>query len=125
MSARFILGALLSIPGLLSTNARADQCAAVTKEQAQAAERLVSVGQTIYHYCSSCEVAAIKPVLVESVLAREYVPEIESIEPYWELLINGTFQDLAYVFVSGEEGAYLNVGTLVGCANNSPERITP
>lgn len=90
---------------VLSITAYADQCAYISKTQAQSALKVALEAKSIATLCEPCGETAAK-VLETKSIGIHNVDE----NGYWELQINGKGMDLAYTFVNG-----LNLSKLAGC----------
>lgn len=99
----------IAIP-LLGGTAHADQCAWVTKAQADKAQQILTSSSKFIEYCEPCgDQAPGIPQHIES--ANVMVPAAS----YWELSLNGKPSDLAYVFVKTSDTEYKNLAKLAGC----------
>jgi MYXO-CTERM domain-containing protein len=101
--------ALLSGTLLATTTARADQCGYVTEAQAEDALALVEAGAHLVEYCEPCGEQPVS-VSVETIAAAP-----AGFESYWEVKVNDTGIDLAYVFVENGDGNWVNLAHMVDC----------
>lgn len=118
---------ILAVVSVVSASvALGDQCAAITKAQLDAALQFVKAGDTVISHCPSCDDTSKTPVSVASVDGREVEPLSEDDIYTWELLLNGEYVDLAYTYVKTAEDkdTYTNLGTLSGCENDAPLKIS-
>lgn len=90
---------------MLASQANADQCAYVTKTEAEKAVKAIIETQTIQSLCIPCGESKAETIELESVGFRKV-----SAGQYHEVMINGQGIDLAYTYVNG-----LNLAKLVGC----------
>lgn len=96
---------------ILCTSALADQCAYITKEQAQTAVSRLSLDLTIYSLCEPCGDKIPQPMTIES-LGIETV----DYQDYWQVKVNNEGIDLAYIYVnSGVDGNFLNLAAVANC----------
>lgn len=104
--------ALLAVLSLAATAARADQCAWISKAEVNRAKALVKAGDWFSEYCEPCgDKAPSRARKVKAVSAGQPDPK------YWELQINGSGVDLAYVFVGRDKnGVFDNLATKAKCA---------
>jgi hypothetical protein len=99
----------IAIP-LLGGTAHADQCAWVTKAQADKAQQILTSSSKFIEYCEPCgDPAPGIPQHIEN--ANVMVPAAS----YWEVTLNGKPSDLAYVFVKTSDTEYKNLAKLAGC----------
>lgn len=103
--------ALLTL--LVSTEARADQCAWIPKATADAAAKYLQPGSVWASYCEPC--GDTKPVY-KTVSAAPTVRETSS-AGLFEVTVDGQSIDLAYVFVARKQGDTKlgNLAMTVGC----------
>jgi hypothetical protein len=103
--------ALLAVLSLAATAARADQCAWISKAQANKAKGLVKAGDWFSEFCEPCgDKAPSRARKVKSVSVGTPDPS------YFELQINGEGVDLAYIFVARQkDGRYDNLSVKAGC----------
>ena len=78
-----------------ATEAWADQCAYVSKEQALAAVSRLQVGQTIYQLCEPCGNRISSPIRIQALSAAT-----TGSQDFWEVKVNGASIDLAYTFIN-------------------------
>lgn len=90
---------------LVSTTAFADQCAYISKTQAQRALKIALEAKSIATLCEPCGETAAKVLETKSIGIHDV-----NYNGYWELQVNGKGMDLAYTFVNG-----LNLSKLAGC----------
>lgn len=103
-----VVGAASLAPGLAS----ADQCAYVTKAQADDAFALVTAGATIVDFCEPCGDQP-QSVKVETVTSAE-----TGFENTWEVSVNGRGIDLAYTFIENGDGNWVNLSKMVDCPSD-------
>lgn len=102
---------------LAATAARADQCAYVTKEQAERAAHVLKLGSEFVEYCEPSRTPPpTRSQKVETVTVGH--PQLRAGGPvneaYWAVTVNGMELDVAYVFVRRDE-RWENVAMLAGC----------
>lgn len=102
-----VLIAALWVPA----SASADQCAFVSKAEADDAAALIDVGSTIVEFCQPCGDAP-SSVKVTSVTKAE-----TGFEGTWEVSVNGHGIDLAYTFIENGDGNYVNLSKMVDCTS--------
>lgn len=90
---------------LLSSAAFADQCAYITKTQAEKAVKVLIETQTVQSLCEPCGESKALTVQVNSIGLRK-----AGYQSYSEVVINDKGIDLAYTYING-----LNLAKLVGC----------
>jgi len=100
-----VIGAVALAPALAS----ADQCAYVTKAQADDALQLVAVGDDIVEFCEPCGEGP-QSVKVDTVTSAE-----TGFENTWEVSVNGQGIDLAYTFIANGDGKWVNLSKMVDC----------
>ncbi|BAZ45165.1 hypothetical protein NIES4102_21830 [Chondrocystis sp. NIES-4102] len=107
-----IFGITLSyLTTILCTSALADQCAYITKEQAQTAVSRLNLDQTIYSFCEPCGDKIPQPMTIER-LGIETV----DYQDFWQVKVNNGGIDLAYIFIdSGVDGNFLNLAAVANC----------
>jgi hypothetical protein len=106
---------LPAAPGL------ADQCAYITKDRALNAVSRLNTGQTIYLLCEPCGEKSATPTVIKS-LAISTV----DYEDFWQVKVNETGIDLAYVFVeSGIDNRFINLAAIAGCTATKVSPILP
>lgn len=95
-----------------SASARADQCAFLTRDQADMAiNGIVASSRVALDYCEPCgERAPGRPYRVTDVRIRE-----AGYQNYWEILVNHVPVDLAYFYLKTGRFSWTNVATLLGC----------
>lgn len=113
---RAILAAWLLVAAV---PAFADQAAWVPREDAEKARALIAEGADIRHYCALCGDKAYRQ---ESVEFNEIL-ETET-QGKFELYVNGSPIDLAYVYVQ-KEGKWSNLAMLCGLAVDSVPEVLP
>ncbi|MCO4793900.1 MAG: hypothetical protein KC493_09315 [Bacteriovoracaceae bacterium] len=100
---------ILPVLFLLTATAMADQCAYVTKDQADAAVKILKQNEVAYHFCELCGDTEPRKIQITSV---------ENVSTGWrdfyEVTINGTDADLAYTY---DQNGY-NLAMQVGCETN-------
>ncbi len=86
---------LLSIALLVSTTAFADQCAYITKKQAQVAVSKLALSNSIIELCEPCgEITPVKKEITSLGYAHT------GYENYFEVKVNGKGIDLAYTYTN-------------------------
>lgn len=105
----FVMTAFLAVV-LAPAIAQADQCAFVSKKNADDALALIDKGATIISFCQPCGDTTPQKVKVESVSDHA-----TGFEGTWEVLVNGQGIDLAYTFVENGDGKYVNLSKMVDC----------
>ncbi len=96
---------------LSSISAFADQCQALSSEQASRAALLIQSGSEIASLCQNCG-EAIKNAQYST--ARS-VSVVKSYGDFKELSIAGETVDLAYTYLKVAPKKYVNVALVVGC----------
>jgi hypothetical protein len=105
---RFVLPlAVASLAGI----ARADQCAWVSEEQAQAAAKILRAASRASDWCEPCGEHSPKPP--RPVTSVEVRPAGDG--QFREVVVNGEAVDLAYVFVERSTGSFENLAKVAGC----------
>jgi hypothetical protein len=95
----------------LSTSTFASQCKYLSKVQVKNAQDIIVESQAnnsifvIDRYCEACLDLYPKPIVVEDVGAKAHINKLTS-----SLLINKRIEDIAYLYVNGE-----NLASKVGC----------
>jgi hypothetical protein len=97
---------LISIVSLCSASAFADQCAFITKTQAEKAVKAIIETQSVQGLCEPCGETKAQNIQVDSVGLRK-----AGYQDFSEVVINNKGIDLAYTYVNG-----LNLAKLVGCS---------
>lgn len=82
----------------------ADQAAYVTKEQAERAVALLKDKSEIKHHCADCDDKSVRSEAIRTVEAK---PTADAAN--WEVKLNGTGIDLAYVYFLTAKGEWKNV----------------
>jgi hypothetical protein len=95
----------------LAGAARADQCAWVTEEQAQAAAKILRAATRASDWCEPCGEHSPKPP--RAVTGVEVRPAGDG--QFREVVVNGEAVDLAYVFVERSPGSFENLAKAAGC----------
>lgn len=90
----------------------ADQAAWITKEQAESGAKLIKGSGMIRHYCAPCGESAYRAEKVSSAVAVIVESNYTDTE-YYEVQVNGTGVDLAYVYVR-KSGKWVNAAMLLG-----------
>ncbi|AFY88332.1 MAG: hypothetical protein CLLPBCKN_001244 [Chroococcidiopsis cubana SAG 39.79] len=104
-----------------ATEAWADQCAYVSKEQALAAVSRLQVGQTIYQLCEPCGDRIPNQIAIQDLAAAT-----TGSQDYWEVRVNGANVDLAYIFVDNEAANQkINLAVAVGCPARDVSVVLP
>lgn len=96
---------VVTVITLSSVVSLADQCAFISKAQAEKAVKALIETQSVQSLCEPCGEKRAQNVKVESLGMRK-----AGYENYSEVVINGKGIDLAYTYVNG-----LNLAKLVGC----------
>lgn len=96
---------LIILTMVLSTSAFADQCAYVSKAEAQKALTIVLDAEELQSFCEPCGELRATTTVVKSIGISDV-----NYDNYWELQVNGVGVDLAYTYVNG-----VNLSKLVGC----------
>jgi hypothetical protein len=105
----------------LSSTALADQCSYITKEQALKAITRLNVGQTIYQFCEPCGDKIPTPLSIQELSAATV-----DFEDYWEVKVNGSNIDLAYIFIdAGINNQKINLAAAVGCPAANVSVVLP
>ena len=97
---------------IVGTPALADQCAWLTKAQADTALKSLAKGAVIQEYCAPCKDAKAKKTVVQSTTLKTQDPTSVTI------VANGDNElDIAYVYVGGTTGrkVWTNLGMLAKC----------
>lgn len=95
----------LLLTSILSIVALADQAAYITKAQAEKAAAFLKDKKQVRHYCAPCDD---KGDRVEAVNTIEAVV-VDAAKGYWEVKVNGTGIDLAYVYFETDDGKWKNL----------------
>lgn len=96
----------------LAGSARADQCLAVTKKQADAALAVLKEGVEIIAHCEPCNDETLQaPIVVQRAEATKFDEKLVTV------VVNGEEQDLAYLYVrtTPGKGRFTNVAKLAKC----------
>lgn len=111
MRHRLLLGYGLSISVIFSLPAHADQCAYISKQQAITTISRLDIGNRIYLLCEPCGEKVPQTVQIQN-LTMEKV----DYQDYWQVKVNQSRIDLAYVFVdSGVGNKALNLAAIANC----------
>ncbi len=103
------------------SEALADQCEYITKEQSLTAIARLKVGQTIYQFCEPCGDKLPTPIPIKQLSA-----ETTGYEDYWEVKVNGSNIDLAYTFINaGIANQRVNLAAVVGCPASNVSVVLP
>lgn len=92
----------------LSLTLHADQAAYLAESQAEAAVKLLTAGSEVRHLCEPCGEEVPRAETVEDTKVR-----YTGSESFYEVLLNGTPVDLAYLYVE-IEGAWKNLAAHLG-----------
>lgn len=104
-----------------ATEAWADRCAYVSKEQALAAVSRLQVGQTIYQLCEPCGDRVPNQIAIQDLAAAT-----TGSQDFWEVRVNGASIDLAYIFVnSANANQKVNLAAAVGCPARDVSVVLP
>lgn len=90
---------------LLFSIAQADQCAYVSKDQAQAALKAVQKAEDVDSLCQPCGETQAQGIGFNTAEAKPV-----GSENFWGLYLDGRLTDLAYTYVDGK-----NLAAIVGC----------
>lgn len=82
----------------------ADQAAWISKADAQKAAVFLKDKAEIVHYCNPCDDKSKKLEAIETVEAAA-----TGTDDYWEVQVNGTGVDLAYVYFKNKNGKWKNL----------------
>lgn len=91
-------------------HARADQCALISREQAMNAAALLLKGSQIVVFCEPCGEGQPGPTETVSSVSVASGPQ-----DYWEVTVNGTSRDIAYLYLKAKDGSFQNLAMLAGC----------
>ena len=106
---------------VLGSEALADQCEYITKEQSLAAIARLKVGQTIYQFCEPCGDKLPTPISIKQLSAGT-----TGYEDYWEVKVNDSNIDLAYTFINaGIANQRVNLAAVVGCPASNVSVVLP
>ncbi len=106
---------------ILGSEALADQCEYITKEQSLTAIARLKVGQTIYQFCEPCGDKLPTPISIKQLSAGT-----TGYEDYWEVKVNGSNIDLAYTFINaGIANQRVNLAAVVGCPASNVSVVLP
>lgn len=105
---------LFTFVTLFSINAMADQCQAISYEEAQRAALLLQKNSVITDYCEPCSKGKVGTVSV--VKNVKVVPVVLGNETYYEVKVNGASLDLAYTFVEVAPNRSVNVAKVTACS---------
>lgn len=116
---KLLITAGLLISLVLPSSVWADQCAYVTKKQADTAAAYLTVGKSFVNFCELCgdtvfpfdDTVSVKDSLVHELPASSTGLN----QDYWELLVNGDGVDLAYLYVKQANGTFINLARLARC----------
>ncbi|HEY0075950.1 MAG TPA: tetratricopeptide repeat protein [Abditibacteriaceae bacterium] len=100
----------------ITNQVAADQATYVTKEQAERAIVLLKDKGEIKHHCPHCDDKSIRPETIKSVVATQ-VGNGEN----WEVKVNGSGIDLAYVYFSAATGQWKNVAAELKIEVDTPQ----
>jgi hypothetical protein len=104
-----------------AAEARADQCAYISKEQALAAVSRLQVGQTIYQFCEPCGDRVPSQISIQDLSAST-----TGSQDFWEVKVNDASIDLAYIFVNSENAnRKVNLAAAVGCPARDVSIVLP
>lgn len=101
----------------------ADQAAWITKEQADKGALLVRKSAEIRHFCAPCSDNFYRVETVAAVTSAKAGGSAPS-DPYYEVLVNGSGIDLAYVYVQSG-GRWMNAAMLLGIPVEGVPEILP
>ncbi len=105
----------------------ADQCAYVSKVQANDAAHYLPVGGRFVPFCEPCGAKRFPvkhPQLAKTSVAHLLpVSETGLDQDYWELQVNGDGVDLAYIYVRQTDGSFINLAHLAGCPTTGVKRM--
>src|SRR5687767_14162728 len=99
------LAVLIFILALLALSVLGDQAAYITQAQAQKAAAFLKDKKQIRHYCNPCDD---KGDRVEDISTVDAIAVADS-NPYWEVRVNGSGIDLAYVYFQDKDGEWKNL----------------
>lgn len=94
----------------------ADQCQAISAQQAAAALDYLKPDKEIIDFCEPCGAKNFRAQDPETI--RSLKVEKDKEDDYWGIEINGKERDLAYTFLRTEDGSYLNVSKLANCPSS-------
>lgn len=101
----------------------ADQAAWITKEQAEKGAALIRTSSEIRHFCAPCNDNFYRVEKISTVSAMKANGSSDS-DSYYEVVVNGTGVDLAYVYIlSG--GKWLNAAMLLNIPVKGVPKILP
>ena len=89
--------------------ALADMCSWNSRQTADRAMPYLPKGAVIQEYCAPCNNTKAIRTVVSTISVKQVNPS------YWQVEVNGTGADLAYVYVSGNGKPWTNLGNLVEC----------
>lgn len=123
---RFRFLAILFLWTSCTSVALADQYSFTTLEQAAAAMKLVEKQKVIHSFCAPCNETASVPIQVGSLgIARIWDTGATPLQSYWELQVNDTGVDLAYIYFQ-QDGRWKNLAMALGLeVHASPEYLEP
>ena len=79
------------------------------------------MGQTIYKLCEPCGETTPTPIIIESLSAGSV-----GYEDYWQVEVNDSGVDLAYIFIdSGLGNQPINLAAVSGCPASSISTVLP
>jgi hypothetical protein len=120
MSVRLAASVIVAALAALAPAARADQCYALTRDQAEAAAKVVLASPTnvLAAFCAPCGDTG------PNKLVRQTV-EVKTTRVGPGLFINGAAVDLAYVYYPVGNGRYRNLAMAASCkVQLVPEFVT-
>ena len=108
--------AFVTISLLGISAAQADFCAWNPQMIAQAALTNLPAGATVRYFCKGCgDKAATSEIVQKTSIEKVGDPG----DNYYEVHVNGHAVDLAYVFVTGKDGGWGDLGFLTKCSDDS------
>lgn len=115
-----VVGLAIGFTFALGSQAFADQCAYITKQQAIAAVSRLELGQTIYKLCEPCGEKVPQAVKINSVSAGTV-----GYENFWGVQVNEQNIDLAYTYIdtTSNKDRKVNLATLARCPASNVSRF--
>lgn len=100
-----------SVLALLASVAWADQCAVMSRKQADAAKSVIAEAGQFAQFCGPCEDSESVVAKVSSVEVRAFAGSAS----LYELVVNGAGIDAAYTYVPTAEGKWMNLANTIEC----------
>lgn len=108
---KWILACALCLP----VAAWADQCELISADQASEMMEYLKPNIEYVHFCEPCGDKDFYKRKVERVRRLQIGMEKSGNDTYWSVTVNGKGIDLAYTYIRGEDGGFLNLADLANC----------